>query len=338
MRIISILLIIVSMGHLHLDIKKRFFNEKFFPFLTCQCPLQIFYGGASSGKSAFIAQRRVIGICREPRNYLIIRKVSNTIRSSVFSETERAIYAMHLQDYFDITPSLMEIVFKGDGRKMLFRGLDEVSRLQSIIVPKGVLTDIEVDEATEISESDYDKLDLRMRGMAPCTKRFVMSFNPVFRTHWIARRFFNGQWITYKYKKKKILIVHSTHLDNKFLDDQDHEKIEGKTGYVRDVFAKGKWGVLGDLIFTNWSVGDCRDVDFDITRYGLDFGFTNDPSAALKVGVDRKNKNLYIQQEVYIHGATNDVLAAKIKPMVNGNPVWCQCFPYIKRDAGNGNT
>jgi phage terminase large subunit len=312
------------MSELKLLIAKHFFNDKFFPYLNLQCPTQIFYGGASSGKSLFLAQRRVIAMIREPRNYLVVRKVADTIRSSVFTETERAINSMQLGKYFNINQSLMEMVYKIDGRKILFRGLDKVEKLHSIIVPSGVLTDIDIEEATEITEDDYDKLDLRMRGLAPCKKRIAMSFNPTFRTHWIASRFFNGLLIKYKYDiAAGLFILHSTHRDNRFLDQQDRCKIESKTGYMKDVYCDGRWGVLGALVFTDWTIGDVKDINFDITRYGLDFGFTSNPSAALKIGILKSEKKLFVQEEVYCFGATNDILAAKIKPMVGSNCVWC---------------
>lgn len=329
-----------NMPDINLQIKKRFFNEKFYPYLTSQCPIQIFYGGSSSGKSAFAAQRRIISIVREPRNYLILREVARTLRNTVFAETQKAINNLKLARQFSVNTSQMEITYLPDNRKMIFGGLDDVEKLKSIIVPNGVITDIEIEEATEISEDSYDKLDLRLRGRAQCTKRVCMYFNPTFRSHWIARRFFNGQWVKYRYDGK-ILIVHSTHRDNRFLDAQDHEKIESKTGYLHDVYALGKWGVLGDLIFTNWEVRDCKDFNFDRTVYGLDFGFSNDPSAALKIGVDEPRKTLYIQGEIYGHGMTNDVLAVKAKPLVGNNLVWCDCaepksITELHRQGENG--
>jgi len=308
---------------LNIHITKRFFNDKFFPYLHCQCPLQIIYGGASSGKSVFAAQRRVIAMIREPRNYIITRKVADTIRTSVFSETEKAIYSLRLQDHFNINKSTMEIEYNVDGRKMYFRGLDDVAKIKSITVPVGVITDIEIEEATEVTEDDYEQLDLRMRGIAPCIKRMCLYFNPIFRNHWIIKKWFNGQWVLRRYIEGNILILHSNHKDNKFLDQQDHDKIESKIGYFHDVYAKGKPGVLGDLILTNWTIGDCKDLHFDNTVYGLDFGFSNDPAAVLKIGVDKSRKTLYIQQEVYVYGSTNDVLAAQSKQMCGLSPVWC---------------
>lgn len=315
---------LLSAPGLHIRIKDRVFNDLYRPYISCQCPLQIFYGGASSGKSVFAAQRRIISMVREPRNYLVVRNVANTIRSSVFTETERAISAFQLNSYFTVIHSTMEIIYNVDGRRILFRGLDDVEKIKSIVVPIGTLTDIEIEEATEVSEDNYDKLGLRMRGLSVVPKRKHLYFNPTFRTHWIARRFFNGQLIKYKYDGN-ILIVHSTHKDNKFLTQEDHDEIEAKTGYVHDVYADGKWGVLGDLVFNNWSVEECKGIEFDVTRYGLDFGFTNDPSAVVKVGISKAKKTLYVQQEIYKHGVTNDVLAQMAKPIVTNNIVWCDC-------------
>jgi phage terminase large subunit len=320
--LMALLLVSSIMSDTNIEIKKRFFNDKFFPYLNCQCPVQIFYGGAGSGKSVFAAQRRVLNIRSQPRNYIIARKVARTIRNSVFAETRKAISTLHLNREFKISESDLSITFLPADRKMLFLGLDSVEKAQSITVNTGVITDLEIEEATEVTRDDYEKLSLRLRGKCGIIKRHCFYFNPIFRSHWIAKNFFNGQWIKYKYDKK-LLIVHSTHWDNKFLEQQDHDAIENKTGYYHDVYAKGKWGVLGDLIFTNWSIGDCRDLHFDTTRYGLDFGYKPDPAAVLKVGIDIPRKTLYVQQEIYGHNWTNDILAKYAKPMINGNVVYC---------------
>jgi phage terminase large subunit len=322
MRTVLLLLLLISAYMSEVFIDRSIFNDKFLPFVKCQCPLQIFYGGSGSGKSVFAAQSRIENFINEPRNYLIARKVKDTLYSSVFAETKKAIVQLRVERDFKITESPMIITYKPDGRVMYFYGLDDVEKRKSIAVPNGVITDIDIEEATELIESDYEQLDLRLRGLSPVTKRVRMFFNPVFRTHWICRRLFNGKWIMHKYIPGEILISHSTHLDNKFLTEQDHRKVENKKGYMYDVYAKGKWGVLGDLILT-WSIQDCKDLIFDKTVYGLDFGFTNDPSACLKIGVKLNERKIYIQQEKYGHHLTNDKLAALIKPMVNGNIVWC---------------
>lgn len=163
-----------------------------------------------------------------------------------------------------------------------------------------------------------------MRGLSPLPKREVLSLNPIFRSHWICKRWFKGEHIKY-FRNDDLLIFHSTYRNNKFLTPQDRKKYESYTGYQRDVYTEGKWGVLGDLIFTNWTVSDVQGAQFDTIRYGLDFGFGNDPSTVLKVAVKSNTRTLYILKELYTHGATNDVLAAKMKPMVGDSTVWCDC-------------
>jgi phage terminase large subunit len=287
--------------------------------------MQIYYGGASSGKSVSIAQRDVLDCVNECRNFLITRAVGNTLRSSVFEERVKVINQFKLRPLFDIRENKMEIIYAPRGNRMIFRGLDDVEKLKSITVPIGTLTDLRVEEATETTEADCDQLILRTaRGLFDLPKRMILSFNPVMRTHWICKKYFNGQLIKY-FRTDKLLIFHSTHRDNSFLSADDHDKIESTQGYMHDVYADGKWGILGDLIFTNWETADIEGVVFDSYRYGLDFGFSVDPSAVIEVAVSPAKKTLYITKELYIKGATNDVLAEKARPIVNDNTVWCDC-------------
>jgi len=304
----------------------KFVNPRFqFAFMEpCRSiPVQIFYGGAASGKSVSIAQRDVLDCVSECRNFLIVRAVANTIRGSVFEERIKAINQFHLRSLFDIRGNSMEIVYAPRGNRMIFKGLDDVEKLKSITVPVGTLTDLRVEEATEVTEAAYDQLSLRIaRGLCDFPKREVLSFNPVMRTHWIAKKWFNGQLIYYHRDKDK-MILHSTHLDNHFLSEGDHAKIESMKGYMYDVYAKGKWGVLGDTIFTNWEVRDLAGLEFDSIRNGLDFGFTSGVSALCRCAVRASEKTIYITKETYDRGMTNLQLADRLKPIVGSELLWC---------------
>lgn len=308
-----------------LNIPARFFNSAYL-FLMKEpmrsTPLQILYGGASSGKSVFIAQRDILDMINEERNFLVTRNTANTLRDSVFAERVKAIKSFYLAPLFDIKESTLEITYKPRGTKMFFRGLDDPEKIKSITVPTGTLTDLRCEEATEQSEDSYNQLRIRLRGLAAVSKRTVLSFNPIFRSHWICKRFFTGRAIKYHRDDSK-LIFHSTFRDNQFLDEQDKKDLLGCTGYYRDVYTEGRWGVLGDLIFTDWESADLSGIEFDMYRYGIDFGFTVDPSVVLKLSIQPAKRTIYIVDEIYGRGWTNDVLAAKAKPMCGGNTVWC---------------
>lgn len=287
------------------------------------CPFQIIYGGASSGKSVAIAQRDVLDAINEPRNFIIVRKTANTLRASVFEERCRVIREWGLSNYFEIHKSDMDITYLPRGNKFFFRGLDDVEKIKSIVPPIGPLTDLRVEEATEINEEDLGELQRRMRGHTELVKRVVLSFNPTFRSHWIAKKYFHGQNIEFHYTPGAMLILRTNYRSNKFLTQQDIAHLESLKGYQRMVYCDGEWGVLGDLIFNNWEIVDIRSVEYDVTRYGLDFGFAADPAAVVKAGISIPKKEIYIQRDLYVYGGTNDVLAVKAKPIVGRNPVWC---------------
>lgn len=305
-----------------MQIAARVFNERFLPFIDCTSHTQIFYGGAGSGKSVFLSDRDIIRVVNEPRNILLVRNVQNTIRGSVFEEAKKSIRKFKLLPVFDVRETDLTITYKPRGNVMIFRGLDDVERLKSITVPIGTITDLRIEEATEIHEADYDQLDIRLRGLCEVQKCRTLSFNPIYRTHWIAKRFFNCENIKFKYTPK-LLILHSTHHDNKFLTKDDHDNIEGKKGYMHDVYAKGEWGVLGDVIFTNWRTDDLSGMydKIDNKRFGLDFGYSSDPAALVCVG--RHNGKIYIFKEFVQKKLTNPMLAAAIKPIVGNNIVLC---------------
>jgi len=289
------------------------------------CPFQIVYGGASSGKSVAIAQRDIVDMVNEDRNFLITRNVADSMRASVFEERKKVISYWGLSKYFKIHETNMDIMYRPRGNVMYFSGLNDVERIKSITPPRGVFTDVRVEEATETKENDIIELRRRMRGITSLPKRTVFSFNPTFRTHWIAKTHFNGQNIRFHYTPDKKLILRTTYRSNNYLTQQDRDELESLTGYQRQVYCEGEWGVLGDLILNNWEIADIADINFDVTRYGLDFGFSADPSALIKVGYNAAKKEIYIQKDMYIFGGVNDVLASKIKPHVRENIVYCDC-------------
>lgn len=315
------------MANLSVKATARVFNAKYRELIYNETPVQIIYGGSSSGKSNFVfGQRTVIDMCNTERNFIIARKVAKTLRGSVYNEVKKGLNRFGVAKYFDINKSDMTIIGP-NGNMIAFVGLDDVEKVKSVTPPRGVFTDVIVEEATEISENDYNQLCLRLRGLAPHTKRKTLLFNPIYRTHWICKRFFNGQNIKSS-TSKDLLIRHSTYKDNCFLAPEDIATIEGMKNispYHYMVYALGEWGVLGDLIFNNWKVEDLSSIrkELENIRNGLDFGFTNDPTAILATRYKREEKKIYILDEIYQRGLTNPDIARLGKPICGRYPVWC---------------
>jgi phage terminase large subunit len=157
--------------------------------------VQIFYGGAGSGKSVFISQRAVIDVLRGGRNYLICRQVARTISRSVFNEILKAISFLKVGKLFAVNKSDFTITCIND-YQILFAGLDDTEKIKSTTPKKGVITDVVIDEATETDKNSVKQLLKRQRGGDKDTpKRLTMMFNPVLQTHWIYQEYFTGiQW------------------------------------------------------------------------------------------------------------------------------------------------
>jgi phage terminase large subunit len=315
---------------LKIKLHSRIFNSRYIPFLNAPQWLQIFFGGSSSGKSVYLSQRTVLDILKGGRNYLIIRNVSNTIRHSTFNEIQKVLIAWGVEHLFKINQSEM-LMTCVNGYQIMFKGLDDVEKLKSITPKKGVITDIWIEEATETAHEDIKQLIKRLRGGdRAIKKRLILSFNPINKTHWIYKEYFRDYIEGQDLITDDKLIVHSTYKDNRFLTDQDIKNLEDETDeYFYNVYTLGKWGVLGDLIFKNWTVQDIKNGPlwhtFDMFRHGVDFGYTNDPTAYTRMYYHRATRTLYIVDEVYLRGCTNDVLAAAIQPYCKLDPVTCDC-------------
>lgn len=307
-------------------IEPKLFNKTYLKHLNAIQPIQIFFGGSSSGKSKFLAQRVIKDLMEGGRNFLIVRNTGNTLKTSVFTELTKVIDEWGVGRFFTINKSDLTIQCK-NGYIALLKGLDDVEKVKSITVPKGALTDIWIEEATETTRDAYKKLTKRLRGLSDKPKRVTLTFNPILKSHWIYKEFFKT-WNDDETRQESddLLIVKTTYKDNDFLTDQDRKLLEEETdSYFYEVYTLGKWGVLGDRIFTNWSTVDLLDKEymFDQYEHGLDFGFTNDPTAYVKAYYHRASKTIYIWREYANKGVTNEQIAADIKPMLGDDTVVC---------------
>ena len=208
------------------------FNKHFKEFNETKCRYRVAYGSAGSGKSVNIAQDYIMKLADtyyKGANLLVLRKVDDTNRNSTFAELCSAIYRIFPPDVIDkcwkITTNPLMIENLQTGSQIIFRGMNDDKqreKVKSITFANGKLTWIWLEEATEFAESDIDILDDRLRGHLQNEHLYyqmTFSFNPVSASHWIKRKYFD-------YKDDDIFTHHSTYLQNRFIDEAYHKRME----------------------------------------------------------------------------------------------------------------
>lgn len=232
-------------NELTIEIPKSVFNLGFLPYLDNEDRYLIFYGGAGSGKSFFIVERYLYKLFKNSRfNLLVVRNTGKSNRDSTFALFKQIISKWGLKNHFKINESDLRITCLLNNAQIIFAGLDDVEKLKSITFARGELTDIWIEEASEILESDFNQLDVRLRGLG-AKKQITISFNPIDINHWLKKRFFDK-------KDDQVTIYHSTYKDNKFLDEDYKRLLESykdSDEYYYNVYCLGHWGVLGKTVF-----------------------------------------------------------------------------------------
>lgn len=216
-------------------------NGKFYPLYNNRDRYLVLYGGGSSGKSVFVAQKIIYRMLTEQgHRFLVVRKVGRTLRESCFALLRSTISEWGMTELFNVNKSDLYISCK-NGNEILFSGLDDVEKLKSI----HKVTSMWIEEASEVTAEDFRQLDIRMRGKSKNYKQIILTFNPVSVTHWLKSELVDGN-------KKDTTVIHSTYKDNKFLDREAIAVLEGfkdTDEYYYQVYCLGQWGVLGKTVF-----------------------------------------------------------------------------------------
>lgn len=313
-----------AMPHVDFSTLPDWVNPVFYQHFWNHQRFNAWWGGAGSGKSVAAMQRIAYRMVAETgHNYLGIRKVSESNRQSTYAEVLKWINTWHLEPLFKISDQAMKIECI-NGNTMIFRGMNDFrarEKVKSITFDNGPLTDIHVEEASELDEEDFNQLNLRLRGIALQPFQMTLTFNPIHVMHWLKRRLIDTP-------SPKTLVLHTTYLDNKFLDDGYREELESykltdPTYY--DVYCLGKWGQLGEAAFPNAIFESCPFSfdDFDHVYAGQDFGYQHYNAIEL-IGV--KDGELYSFREHYVRHLTNpDVILDHARRPVLAKNQYCRC-------------
>ena len=292
-------------------------NAAYKPATKTKARYRVLYGGAGSGKSHFVAQEVLLNMMSDKEySYLVVRKTGKSIRNSVFRLLTEMINDKGLSGYFKVNKTEMTIICV-TGASLITSGLDDVEKLKSV----ANINRIWVEEASEITEKDFNQLDLRLRGLSKIGYQLTLTFNPISETHWLKKSFFDiGRPDSY--------VLKTTYEDNNFLDDQYIRtlmELEKQDYQYFRIYALGEWGSIGNIIYSNWRKQDLSDISgtFDNLYNGLDFGFADDPTAFIRVHLDNKRKKIYILEEFALRGLFIDDIASELKDRINREYITC---------------
>lgn len=292
---------------------KEFWN---FKGRYCVCK-----GSRGSKKSKTAALWHIYNMMKyKDANTLVVRKTERTLRDSAFADLLWATERLGVAHLWKSTINPLEITYTPTGQKIIFRGFDDSLKITSISVPKGVLCWVWCEEFYEVTnEADFDMLNESIRGVVPegLFKRITITFNPWSDKHWLKRRFFDTP------NTEDKLAMTTTYRCNEWFDEGDRkllESLEFTNPRRWRVAANGDWGIVDGLIFDNW-----EEEKFDwrtISRqegvksiFAIDFGYTNDPTAFVCGLIDTETKDIWIFDEMYKKGMSNEMIYEEILRM-----------------------
>ena len=289
-------------------------------YWNCKKNYRVVKGSRASKKSKTTALNFICRLIEYPEsNLLVVRKTFRSLKDSCFTELKWAIHRLDLDQWFDVKESPLEMTYTPTGQKILFRGLDDPLKVASITVEHGVLCWLWIEEAYEISsKADFDTLNESIRGEMPegLFRQITLTFNPWNERHWLKKRFFDNPP-----DPDDVFAITTDYRCNEWLSADDLKlfetmKIENPRRYA--VAGLGDWGIVDGVIYEKFEE---RAFDIDEIRrqpgvrsaFGLDFGYTNDPSALFCGLVDADKKTIYVFDELYERGLTNIMLYGRIK-------------------------
>lgn len=298
---------------MRLVIERSAFAPAFLPLLDDdEHDVILLLGGGGSGKSYFSYERAVIRCLQDSRKYLVLRNSATDLRRSSWEDVRSILSRFGVAANVQTNSTFLTIDYP-NGSKMLFMGLDDPDKIKSI--PD--VTDIVVEEASEITLDKFSQCKQRLRGSGVLRNQIVLMTNPVSKANWVYRHFFERGC-----REPNCLVHRSTYRDNPFLNQSTIDALEAyrdTNPYYYRVYALGEWGSLSKQVFTNYAQ---EELDLEALRakglphlVGLDFGFVNDPTALVDCLLDEEGKTLYVLRELYRPGLTNPEIAAAIKAM-----------------------
>lgn len=284
-------------------------GEKFYPLFSCRKRYLVMMGGRGSSKTETAARIMFYRALRRRHRYLVMRKVRRTLSDSVVEVFRRFFLEQSIPFEYHIAEQVMAFKAPAGWSEILFRGIDEPSKIKSI---KGI-TSAWLEETTEFSKDEFETIDLSVRESDADYLQIILTFNPVeSEAPWLKERFFGAS------PDPDALTHRSTILDNpnrevvrRYLPILD--KLKHQSPEMYQIARLGEWARPEGGIF-DWPVEELpADMKYDSIFYGVDFGFSIDPAAVVKVY--RRADFYWVEELVYEAGLTNADLAKRLKDL-----------------------
>ncbi len=267
-----------------------------------------FSGGRGSLKSSTVSVLVPLLLINNPGTHaLVLRKVANTIRDSVYAQYIWAIGELGMAAYWEAKVSPMELIYKPTGQKIMFRGADDPMKIKSIKVPFGYIA------VTHFEEKDQFAGRAEIRTVLQSTMRGgsmfwnFESYNPpISRDNW-ANKDSLEERADRLCHKSTYLQAPPEWLGEQFLAEAEHLKATDERAYQHEYL--GIPVGTGGNVFDNLELREITDEEmshFDHIYQGVDYGWFPDPFAFIRLHYDRARETIYLMDEIYQNKLTNE--------------------------------
>lgn len=274
-----------------------------------------FSGGRGSLKSSTVSVLVPLLLINNPGTHaLVLRKVANTIRDSVYAQYIWAIGELGMAAYWEAKVSPMELIYKPTGQKIMFRGADDPMKIKSIKVPFGYIA------VTHFEEKDQFAGRAEIRNILQSTMRGgsvfwnFESYNPpISRDNWANKDSLEERDDRLCHKST-YLQAPPEWLGEQFLAEAEHLKETDERAYQHEYL--GIPVGTGGNVFENLELREITDKEigsFDQIYQGVDWGWYPDPFAFIRLHYDRARETIYFIDEIYKNKLTNEESGGIIK-------------------------
>lgn len=337
------------MQPIEIEFPKHWVNDAFYPLLFDQSRYLVLRGGGGSSKSYFAIDKVIYRMLKErDKRFLFVRAVKDTIRNSMYRLFKDRVFQLGIDQFFVFKDTFLEIHCPSTDCEIICVGMNDRERLKSIADPTDAWVEeaTELDDKdfyqlnmrirtdkggyrqTIVTFNPIDENHWIRKEMFPLQIDQDLEEKYESRQR---RRKYNRGWIDFRLEEvssrmvRKIKVgnevaeidycLHlSSYEDNRFVNLEykaELEDLKNKDINYWNIYAKGKWGSIGNLVFNPaWKITDKFPESFDDVVYGLDFGF-NHPSALVMCGI--KDTNWYVRELAYIKGYTNTEFIEYVK-------------------------